>query len=430
MKHAILGAAISMMLCLAAMADTQFWVGTATRNGETLPFQIRLNDGKPSTGALDVPSFQQFGLPLFEYQRSGNKLKLSFGTDRVYHLIEGHLKNGRFEGTWHWIVANLSCPFVLEEKPDPRPYTSEEVTFANGEVTLAGTVLSPKTPGPHAAIMMMPGSGDSPRWRLEGYADYFARQGLVALVFDKRGNGASTGDWKRVGFDALAQDGIAGIHLLQQRKDVDPKRVGFWGISQAGWIMPLAASMSPDVAFIVTTSGATVDVKTEGKFDYLVRLRDAGVSDEDIALADKVLEMDHQVTVTGQGYDELRQMILDVRNNPWWKTFDFQLTPLGARAFPKLIAGFDPRPTLEQVDIPILWIYGLADKSVEPSKSIAILNDIMGQKPKPWTIKTFGGADHGMRMPYDAAATFPHSPFAPGYWNTIAAWLNDQGLVN
>jgi len=427
-KRWIMCVALCWAIGASAAADTQFWIGTGTRDGATLPFQVRLVDGEPARGALDVASIGQLGLPLIDSQRKGNKLTLSFGTDRIFHLLSGSVKNGRYEGTWHWTEANLSCSFVLEEKPDPRPYSAEEVSFTNGDVTLAGTVFSPKAPGPHAAIMMMPGSGDSPRWQLERYADFFARQGLVALVFDKRGCGASTGNWREVGFDALAQDGLAGLKLLQQRKDVDPKRMGFWGISQAGWIMPLAASMSPEVSFIIVTSGATVDVETEGKFDYIVRLRDAGVSPEDIALAEKLLDLDHDVTMTGEGYDAVRAMVLELRSKPWWKLFDFDLVPVGARSFPKLIGGYDPRPILEQVDTPILWIYGSADKSVEPSKSIAILNEIMAEKPKPWTIKTFDGANHGLRMPYDAAAPFPHSPYAEGYWDAIAAWLKERGL--
>lgn len=430
-RSILAGVGLFLVVCANAPADTRFWIGSATHNGETLPIQVRVADGEPAQGTLDVPSFQRIGLPLLEAQRKGSKMSLAFGSDRIYHLLEGNVKNGRFEGTWHWTEANFSCPFTLEEKTDPRPYTTEEVTFTNGDATLAGTVFTPKTPGPHAAIMMMPGSGDNPRWWTENYADFFARQGLVALFFDKRGNGGSTGNWRTVGFDALAQDGIAGLKLLQQRKDVDPERVGFWGISQAGWVMTLAASMDPQtVAFIVVTSGATVDVETEGKFDYIVRLRDAGVSKEDIALAEKLLDMDHDVTMTGEGYDEVRALAAELRSKPWWKLFDFQLVPPGARAFPKLIGGFDPRPHLEKIDTPILWIYGLADKSVEPSKSIAILNEIMAATPKPWTIKTFEGANHGLRMPYDAARPFPNSDYAPGYWDTIAAWLNERGLMN
>jgi dienelactone hydrolase len=406
-----------------------FWIGHAERNGATLAFQIRLTAGEPLTGALDIPEFPMLGLPLGQSERKGDRLTLGFGSGRVSHLLEGIVKNGRFEGTWHWTQSDFSCRFTLEEKPDPRPYTAEEVTFKNGDVTLGGTVFVPTTAGSHPAIVMVDGSGDALRWVREGHADFFARRGMVTLIYDKRGCGVSTGNWRQVNFEPLAQDALAGLHLLQARKDVDPKRCGFWGISQAGWIMPLAASMSPqDVAFILTASGAAVDVKTEGKYDYLVKLRDAGFSAEDLAEAEKILDLDHEVTMTGKGYEELRQLVVEAHEKPWWKPFDFHLTPQGARAFPKLIGGFDPRPILEKIDTPILWMYGSADKSVEPSKSIAILNEITSQKPKPWTIKTFEGADHGLRLPYDQSLAFPHAPYAPGYWDTMAQWLKDRGL--
>jgi len=425
--------AISVLLvmgwCLnAGGAEQEFWVGTAERNGQRLEVQLRVTDGRPMTGALDVQAFSRLGLPLVQSERKGERLTLGFGDARIVHLFEGRQRGPRFEGTWHWTAESFSCPIVLERKSDSRPYTAEEVAFDNGDVHLTGTVFAPKTPGPHPGIVLVHGSGDGPRWWHEGHADFFARQGLVALFFDKRGNGQSTGDWKRVGFDPLAEDAVAGIHLLQQRKDVDPKHVGFWGISQAGWIMPLAASKSPDVAFILTTSGATVDVKTEGKFDYMVKLRDAGVNAEDMALAEKILDLDHEVTMTGQGYDELRKLTLEARAKSWWKLFDFQMVPVGARAFPKLIGGFDPRPILEQVSLPILWMYGDADKSVEPSRSIAILNDILAKQTKPWTIKTFPAADHGIQLPRDPAAAFPHRAYAPGYWDTMAQWLKSQGM--
>ncbi len=412
----------------AAAPETEFWIGHADRNGTTLAFQLRLTQGEPMTGALDVPEFHRLGLPLIQSERGGDRLTLGFGSDHVYHLFEGKRKGDRFEGTWHWVDESFECSFVLEKKPDPRPYSVEDVTFVNEGLTLGGTVFTPKSPGPHPAIVMVDGSGDAVRWFREAHADFFARRGMVTLVYDKRGCGISTGNWRQVGFGPLAQDALAGLHLLQARKDVDPKRCGFWGISQAGWIMPLAASIAPqDVAFIVTASAAAVDVKTEGKYDYLVRLRDAGYTGEDLALAERILDLDHNVTMTSQGYDELRKLATEARAKPWWKRFEFQLVSPGARAFPRLIGGFDPRPVLEEIKTPILWIYGEADKSVEPSASIAILNDITAKQPKPWTIKTFPDADHGIQLRRDPAVAFPYRAYAPGYWDTMAQWLKQLG---
>ena len=37
------------------------------------------------------------------------------------------------------------------------------------------------------------------------------------------------------------------MKFLRGRQDIDPNRVGLWGISQGGWICPLAATLSGDI---------------------------------------------------------------------------------------------------------------------------------------------------------------------------------------
>jgi hypothetical protein len=103
-------------------------------------------------------------------------------------------------------------------KPQRAPkrafYTTEEVGFENGGTHLAGTLLAPVTPGPHPAIVMLHGSGPSTRESLQPFADVFARNGIAVLLHDKRGTGASTGNWTHATFDDLASDAIAAVEYL------------------------------------------------------------------------------------------------------------------------------------------------------------------------------------------------------------------------
>lgn len=425
---------IFLGLCLNAPSATaaepiQYFLGEAEAGGEMVPISVRLQDSNDGvTGVFDMPAFGLLGLPLHDSDMGRRKARLGFGGNDIDHILDGRMRDGVFEGVWTLPERTFTASFRLEQTPDPRPYTSEQVEFHNGGIKLAGTVFSPKTLGPHPGIVLIHGSGDPPRWWLEWYADFFARQGLVTLFFDKRGTGESDGDWHAVGFEPLARDGLAGIEFLRSRDDVDPDRVGFWGISQAGWIMILADSLSDDVAFTLVTSGATVSVANEIKYDYLVRLRDAGYGEDDIVAAERILDLDHHVTMTGEGYDELRALVKNARGEPWWKLMEFYLLPAGARDFSRLIGGFDPRPYLETVDIPMLWMYGLADKSVEPGPNIAILEDIIAEHDKPWTIKTFPNADHGIDVPAPPNAPFPFERPAPGYADTMAEWLRDHVL--
>ena len=58
---------------------------------------------------------------------------------------------------------------------------------------------------------------------------------MAVLSLDKRGAGASTGDWHTASLDDIAGDWLAGVAMLKQRKDIDPRRIGVHGSSQGGW---------------------------------------------------------------------------------------------------------------------------------------------------------------------------------------------------
>ena len=83
---------------------------------------------------------------------------------------------------------------------------------------------------------------------------WFATHGVAALAYDKRGVNESTGDFRIVSFTDLAADGLAAVAVVKARTDIDPGRIGVWGMSQGGWLGPLAASQSKDVAFVIAVS--------------------------------------------------------------------------------------------------------------------------------------------------------------------------------
>ena len=114
----------------------------------------------------------------------------------------------------------------------PPRVRDEPVTFTNGDVAPSGTLMLPAAARPVAGIVLLHGSGPEPR-NLD-MARWFAEQGVAALTYDKRGVGASTGDFRTVPFMDLHLDGLAGVAFLKRRRDVDASRVGVWGLSQGG----------------------------------------------------------------------------------------------------------------------------------------------------------------------------------------------------
>lgn len=83
-------------------------------------------------------------------------------------------------------------------------------------------------------------------------AERFARDGIVALVYDKRGVGKSGGEYEgnqsvsEKNISLLADDAVSALKRLSTHRSLDGVPVGFAGISQAGWIAPIAAQTSSD----------------------------------------------------------------------------------------------------------------------------------------------------------------------------------------
>src|SRR6266849_6497704 len=161
-----------------------------------------------------------------------------------------------------FLIANLPIQATRSANPSNNVPASEnqnlneaEVDFKNGDTTLAGRLLIPITDGAHPAIVIIHGSGPDEGSEYRVYAEQFARAGIAALIYDKRGSGKSSGDWRHLTLEDLTGDALAAVRYLKSRPEINPRQIGLWGISQGSWIVALAASRSKDVAFVITVAG-------------------------------------------------------------------------------------------------------------------------------------------------------------------------------
>lgn len=137
---------------------------------------------------------------------------------------------------------------------------TDELRYRSDSIALAGLLLLPPGGRPVPGAVIVQGSGPSDRtnaWA-RAIAEEFVCNGVAVLLTDKRGGGASGGDWRRASFEDLARDAVAGVRTLRGRREILADRVGLIGLSQGGWVVPLAAARSGTVAFVVNISGAAV----------------------------------------------------------------------------------------------------------------------------------------------------------------------------
>jgi len=312
----------------------------------------------------------------------------------------------------------------------------EQVRFRNGDVTLGGTLFLPAGSKSHPAVVIFHGSG--PQTRDSFMGRWFAKQGIACLTYDKRGVGESTGDFQQVAFPALVDDGLAAISLLKTRKDIDAHRIGVWGLSQGGWLGPLAASQSKDVAFVIAVSGPGVSPGEQMIFYYANQLRDQGLSEPQVAEASDLRRQVWHYLSTGDGYDAANTALQRAQSQPWFAAIQeqqdglFHRTPVSGilkdssipeRVWFKSEMNYDPRIALRKLTVPALFLFGDEDRLVPVQTSIDIIRQTLTESGhRDFTIKTFPGADHGIRLEYSDG----RGQFAPGYLQTMRDWVHSK----
>jgi dienelactone hydrolase len=346
----------------------------------------------------------------------GNRLFMTDDDLRVeivpigpHDFLADDLRTIRFEvdASGAVVAAFLSQPGQPpQHAPRVRLYEQEPVTFTNGDVRLAGVLTLPAGPGPHAALVFVHGSGPGTRGQYSFDVDRFARQGIAVLAFDKRGCGESTGNWRLVDFDVLADDVLAGVQLLRRDRRLRPDKIGLWGISQAGWIIPLAASRSEDVAFIVPISGGAVMPAEQELWRQRQNLTFLKVPERFLDLERKVATL---------GYDWERQI------------------RLGRMPIPQPFADdnldmfHDAPAVLRRVRQPVLAILGGMDTLTPPYESAAIWADALRSRGNDdFSVRLFPRGSHGL---LDGGKTgsplelFPEMRLVPGYFDTMVKWI-------
>lgn len=324
------------------------------------------------------------------------------------------------------VAASLVLWTGCARSPAQPAVHTEEVRFSSGAVKLAGTLFLPGKSGKHPAVVLFHGSG--PQARDSARARWFAELGLAALAYDKRGVGESTGDFRKVPFQDLVEDGLSAIAFLKTRSDIDSRRIGVWGLSQGGWLGPLAASKSSDVAFVIAVSGPGVSPGEQMIFYYASELRNAGFVDADVAEASTLRRLVWNYLASGSGFEEARTALDRAKTKRWYAEVRGQQDDLiGSFAQPPRSSNwyetemnYDPVATLRKLKVPALFLFGADDQLVPAAKSAEIIRQTLTESGhRDFTIKIFPGADHGIYV-RDATGSMR---LASGYEETMKQWV-------
>jgi len=403
------------------------WEGVMVREGAELPVSFDFTSAAAGLiASFNSPTQRAMGIPLRKVTYTAPKVHFELVGDATSFIFDAELAVDTIAG--QFLEGDAKGTFSIRRVDDKPPtFKQEEVSFRNGDVTLSGTLLLPLTKGPHPAVVFLHGAGAEGRYASRFLGEYLTRYNIAALIYDKRGVGKSTGDWKRSDFNDLAGDAIAGIHLLQQSKEINPRQVGLYGHSQGGMIAPLIASRSKDVAFIISGAGSAVPVYESEINSITNQVRAKGISGNDLAEATEFIKLWVNVMRTGQGWEQFETAIEKTRGMKWFPMLHVPPKDNWIWAFHKGIYDYNAADYWSQVSIPVLVIYGERDLYVPLAQTFLNLDRALSKaKNRDYTILVLPRASHAFNIESEARQPFEWSHLASGFPDLLTAWITQR----
>lgn len=318
-------------------------------------------------------------------------------------------------------------------------YRSESVAVANGEIHLHGTLLVPRGEPPFPLVLFIHGAGAEPALVSRHMADRMAREGVAALMWDKRGTGASVGGSPRDDFAALASDVVAWVEHLQDRHDIDRDRIGLWGWSEGPWVAALAAQQLDGVAALVLVSPG-VGFGDTVYFERGWRMRNAGFSQAEAERAIALRRRINDYYRSGEDRTGVLAQLQAMKDDGWYRAaVDVGLLPWPDEVTdpddPETVAfmerqDFTLLTSLADFDGPVLAAFGLQDRCNPARDGADIIEAALTSAGNDHLVLRYPDAGHvilvwltGERA---CSRGIPPAWYPAGYVDESTRWLADR----
>ncbi len=341
-------------------------------------FTIRVGEGVPQQIQTAARTINARRTPL-TMKLPGAEIAADLWTDENGRLIRFSVPAQSLEVVRE-DVASVASRSVTISRPN-----DESVRIPANGFVLAGTLSKPaQAAAPRLpAVVLVGGSGPIDRDGLVfgipvlgQIADAIADAGFIVVRYDKRGIGQSGGRAESAGLADYAEDARAVVRFLNDRNDVDPKRIAVIGHSEGGAVALIAASREKRIAAVglLATPGSTGAELILAQQRHL--LDRSKLSPEEKQSKVELQKRIHQAVLSGKGWDAIPPELRRTVDNP-----EFQS-----------ILAFDPARIVPDVKQPLLIVQGELDTQVEPPNAdrLAALAQQRKKAPPPDVVKVPG----------------------------------------
>jgi uncharacterized protein len=340
--------------------------------------------------------------------------------------------------------------------PKGEPAASFKPEPARGDktrITIAGTLSTPKSPGPHPAAILITGSGPQDRDELlMGHrpflvlADHLARAGIAVLRCDDRGIGGSTGDFQAADTRDFANDARAAIAYLKTRPEIDAERIGLIGHSEGGLVAPMVAQNSKDVAFVVMLAGPGVPGRDILLEQARLISKAMGAPEDSIATQDALRARIYDVVAGTADLAECKATLRELLEDGWEDMSPAERAGAGRRetfivsqieavcgAWFRFFVPYDPRPALEKMHCPVLALLGEKDLQVPAAQNAPELEKALAKGGnKDFSVRRLEGLNHLFQHAETGAPAeygTIEETFAPEALSAISEWIGARFMA-
>ena len=299
-----------------------------------------------------------------------------------------------------FLVATSGRKASAEDAVAVSSFQEHFVEFHNGDVKLAGNLLLPDSESPVPAVAFVHGAGRQNREPYREVGEFFASQGIAALIYDKRGAGQSGGSYEsHAPYENLVKDAMAAVALLKQHDAINQSQIGIWGLSQGAYIGAASASRTNDIKFVISAGASAADGMMTYYRDNLFRRYGLPQTLRDIAEKNYLIEQD-----------------LPWRNG-------FRLPSFAPRIYPPPNRYL--HPAWSRVDQPVLAMWGQLDQHVPVGESVAGLkNSLAYADNDKWTVIILPKANHDLGISETGELHRKWRGYAPGALETMTEWAH------
>ncbi len=257
--------------------------------------------------------------------------------------------------------------------------------------------------------------------------------GIGVFTFDRRGSGESEGNFSTASLEDLAIDALNAIGTLKKKKEVDKKRVGLYGISQGGWIAPIAYHKAPkDISFMILVSSSGVSPARQMEYSAVTTLKKNGYSQEIIDLSVYLRNITNEYYRGNLDQRKTQTEIDQYKSESW---FAHVYLPLQGN-LPKDVSktkwihemDFNPIDYLKEVKVPVALIYGEFDRWVPIDESITVWEKVMRETGND-DYSVFKAPGSGHMMIIDEDSNPAKQIISPGYTEFLKKWAYEYVLA-